>query len=119
MNTSIFGKTGKKVTWLGMGGMRFEKDIPEKECIASIRYANELGVNYFDTAPAYNEDRSEDIYGKALSEIPRDKFRIATKGENEKTAREIEKSIERSLNRLKVDRIDFYFLWCIIVPEYC
>lgn len=31
MNKTVFGKTGKNVTWLGMGGMRFEKEIPEKE----------------------------------------------------------------------------------------
>lgn len=117
MNKTIFGKTGKNVTWLGMGGMRFEKEIPEKECIASIRYANELGINYFDTAPIYNEDRSEDIYGKAFSKMPRDQFLVATKGENEKSAKEIEKSIERSLKRLKVDQIDFYFLWCVIHPD--
>ncbi|MCK4345110.1 MAG: aldo/keto reductase, partial [Bacteroidales bacterium] len=117
MNKTIFGKTGKNVTLLGMGGMRFEKEIPEKECIASIRYANELGINYFDTAPIYNEDRSEDIYGKAFNEMPRDQFLVATKGENEKSAKEIEKSIERSLKRLKVDQIDFYFLWCVIHPH--
>ena len=114
MKFSTFGKTNKRVSWLGMGGMRFEKEIPEKDCIALIRHTNELGINYFDTAPVYNEDRSEGIYGRAFKEMDRDHFFVATKGDNRKSAIDIEKTIERSLKRLNIQEIDFYFLWCII-----
>ena len=117
MKYTTYGKTEKEVSVLGMGGMRFNKEIPESECVSAIRYANELGITYFDTAPLYNEDRSEDIYGQAFSEMQRDKYTIASKCANNKTAKEAEKSIETSLRRLKVDKIDFYFLWCIIYPE--
>ncbi len=98
MKYSPFGKTGKKVSRLGMGGMRFEKEIPEKDCISVIRYAHEKGVNYFDTAPIYNEDRSESIYGRAFSEMDRDTFYVTTKGDNIQNAVEIGRHIERSLN---------------------
>jgi predicted aldo/keto reductase-like oxidoreductase len=117
MKYSTFGMTGKHVSRLGMGGMRFEKEIPDKDCIAVIRYAHEKGVNYFDTAPIYNEDRSESIYGRAFSEMDRDTFYVATKGENGLSARETVKWIERSLKRLEVEQIDFYFLWCVITPS--
>jgi predicted aldo/keto reductase-like oxidoreductase len=117
MRYSVFGKTNEKVSCLGMGGMRFEKEIPEKECIALIRYAHEKGVNYFDTAPVYNEDRSESIYGRAFQEMERDKFLVATKGDNVRPAGEIQRHIERSLKRLKIEQIDFYFLWCVITPS--
>ncbi len=117
MKYSPFGKTGKKVSRLGMGGMRFEKEIPEKDCISVIRYAHEKGVNYFDTAPIYNEDRSESIYGRAFSEMDRDTFYVTTKGDNIQNAAEITRHIERSLKRLKVEQIDFYFLWCVIDPN--
>jgi len=117
MKLSTFGKTNKMVSWLGMGGMRFEKKIPEKECVSLIRYANESGINYFDTAPEYNEDRSEGICGKAFREMNRDQFFVATKGDNRKSAKDIEKTIERSLKRLNIEQIDFYFLWCIISGE--
>ena len=114
MKYSTFGMTGERVSRLGMGGMRFEKKIPEKECIAVIRYAHEKGVNYFDTAPVYNEDRSESIYGRAFQEMGRDSFLVATKGDNCLVDKEITEHIERSLKRLQVEQIDFYFLWCII-----
>jgi len=117
MQRTRFGKTGESVSWLGMGGMRFDKNIPENKCIENIRFANELGVNYFDTAPVYNEDRSEDIYGRAFKEIPRDSFRVATKGENKLSAKEITRNINRSLKRLNIDQIDFYFLWCLITMD--
>jgi predicted aldo/keto reductase-like oxidoreductase len=117
MKYSTFGKTGKKVSRLGMGGMRFEREIQEKDCISLIRYAHEKGVNYFDTAPVYNEDRSESIYGRAFSEMDRNTFYVATKGDNALPAEEISKHIERSLKRLNVEQIDFYFLWCVINPS--
>jgi predicted aldo/keto reductase-like oxidoreductase len=116
MKCSTFGKTGKNVSCLGMGGMRFEKEIPEKECISVIRYAHERGINYFDTAPIYNEDRSESIYGRAFSEMDRDTFYVTTKGDNIQDAATITKHIERSLKRLNLEQIDFYFLWCVINP---
>lgn len=117
MKFSTFGKTNKMVSWLGMGGMRFEKEIPDKECVSLIRHANELGINYFDTAPVYNEDRSERIYGRAFREMDRNHFFVATKGDNRKSAKDIEKTIERSIKRLNIDHIDFYFLWCIISKD--
>lgn len=117
MQYTTLGKTGEKVSWLGMGGMRFDKDIPEKDCVNFIRHANRLGINYFDTAPLYNEDRSESIYGRAFQTMNRKDFKIATKGQNHKTADEILKSIENSLNKLQVEQIDFYFLWCIMTIE--
>ena len=117
MKYSTFGRTGKNVSRIGMGGMRFEKEIPEKDCISVIRYAHDMGVNYFDTAPVYNEDRSESIYGRAFSDMDRDTFYVATKGDNAHSATEITKHIERSLKRLRVEQIDFYFLWCVINPS--
>ena len=117
MKYTDFGKTGKKVSILGMGGMRFNRDIPEKECVSFIHHANELGVNYFETAPEYNEDRSEDIYGKALRNMPNDNWYISTKARNTQTAKEVQATIENSLRRLGVDTINFYLLWCIINPQ--
>jgi predicted aldo/keto reductase-like oxidoreductase len=116
MKYVTFGKTGKKVSILGMGGMRFEKEIPVNECVSFLHYANELGINYFETGPEYNDDRSEDIYGKALRNMPTDNWYISTKARNTKTAGEVEGIIENSLRRLRVDVIHFYLLWCIINP---
>jgi len=117
MKYSTFGKTGKNVSRLGMGGMRFEKEIPEKDCISVIRHAHDKGINYFDTAPIYNEDRSESIYGRAFSEMDRDTYYVTTKGDNIQDRETITGHIERSLKRLNLEQIDFYFLWCVINPS--
>jgi len=75
MHTKEFGKTGKKVSVLGWGGMRFDpKD--EEGAIRTVHRAVELGINYFDTAPGYCEDKSETFIGKALDLQPEDVRRI-------------------------------------------
>ena len=61
-----YGKTGKKISVIGFGGMRFEKDGDKHDfdkCAEVVVKANELGVNYFDTAPGYCNDQSELIMG--------------------------------------------------------
>ncbi len=117
MNYTTFGKTGKNVSILGMGGMRFEKEIPEENCVEFIKYANKSGINYFDTAPIYNEDRSESIYGRAFKDMNRNDFFVATKGQNGLSASDMRQSIERSLKRLNIEQIDFFFLWAVIYFE--
>jgi uncharacterized protein len=117
MTYVTYGKTGEKVSTLGMGGMRWNKDISDDAAVAAIHRANELGVNYFDTAPGYCDDRSEPILGKALRAMPTENWLVATKGPNSLTEDEVLAKIDTSLERLGVDAIDFYFLWCIITEE--
>ncbi len=110
-----YGKTGKKVSVLGFGGMRFRKEDSNEKAAEVVIRAAELGINYFDTAPYYCEDRSEDIFGLALQQIKQPVY-ISTKcGENE--AEKVRRSLERSLQRLKVDKIHFYHFWCVLNME--
>lgn len=108
-----YGQTNKKVSVLGLGGMRFGKD--EDYAVEIIRKANELGINYFDTAPFYCSDRSEDIFGKAFKNMPKE-FYVSTKSGifNEPTADDVRKRIEKSLKRMGVEKINFYHMWCIM-----
>ncbi|MEK6796922.1 MAG: aldo/keto reductase [Spirochaetota bacterium] len=117
MNSIPFGHTGISVTALGMGGMRFGKEMSEKDAVGVVRYACDRGVTYFDTAPGYCDDRSESIYGKALERAPYRSAVLATKGFNTKSGDEINAAIENSLRKLKRDHIDLYFLWCVMNPE--
>ncbi|MHC4216768.1 MAG: aldo/keto reductase, partial [Planctomycetota bacterium] len=98
-------------------GMRFDTSRPNEENAELLLYAYSKGVNYFDTAPQYCEDKSEDIFGIALKEMAqeRDKFYVSTKGMPEKcdTADKAREGVCRSLERLNVDKIDFYHVWCI------
>ncbi len=112
-----YGKKGLKVSAVGFGGMRFDTKRPMEENAELLLYARECGINYLDTAPAYCEDQSETIFGMAIEQLgaDRDKVYVSTKAMPESVdgpslARQ---AVERSLERLKTDYIDFYHIWCI------
>ncbi len=119
-----YGTTNKSISAIGMGGMRFKKeDYADGElgkCAEIVLKAFESGINYFDTAPGYCNDKSEFIYGKAFEQMKTDgKFYVSTKCSlrNAKDADGARRMIEQSLKRLKVDKIDFYNMWCILRRE--
>lgn len=113
-----YGQTGKKVSLLGFGGMRFSHIDDHEECVRMMARAAEGGVNYFDTAPGYFETKSEAVFGKGLAELRRRKlpYYVATKT-FKTTEAEIRTEIEAQLRRLNVEAIDFYHIWCITTPE--
>jgi len=111
-----FGKTGKDVSVISFGGMRFSDPKNLKKSSETLLYAHSKGINYFDTAPVYCGDRSEDIFGHALSQLPRNSFYVSTKCSRTK-GDELRKSIERSLQRLKIEKIDFFYIWHLMSPE--
>ncbi len=110
-----YGKTGLEVSRLGFGGMRFEKPDDIDAMADVILYAHSQGVTYFDTAPFYCNDKSEDIFGAAIKEMKKTKkpFYISTKS-SEKNEDKVRKSIDKSLKKLNVDCIDFFHCWCIL-----
>jgi len=117
-----YGKTGKKVSAVGFGGMRFDLDQPDKDNADLLVYAYQNGINYFDTAPGYCEDKSEDIFGLAFRQMTdvRDKFFVSTKGmpTTFDTADKAREGVQKSLKRLNVEKIDFYHVWCIRKMEH-
>ncbi len=68
MNYRQFGRTGWKVSEIGYGmwGLAGWSGSDEAETVASLRRAVELGCNFFDTAWAYGEGKSEQILAKIL-----------------------------------------------------
>jgi predicted aldo/keto reductase-like oxidoreductase len=118
MKYKEYGKTGVTVSALGMGGMRFEKPQEIDEMAQVLLRAFERGITYFDTAPFYCDDKSEEIYGTAIKEMKKTgrPFRVATKTMAAEPA-EIRAACERSLGLLNVDAIDFYHVWCLVHPE--
>lgn len=113
-----YGLTGKKLSVIGFGGMRFIKEGTTyniEKCVEVIRTANKLGINYFDTAPYYCDDTSEDIMGYAFKNMP-GQFYVSTKSQ-EKSGDLVRKSIERSLKRLGVPKINFFHIWYILSLE--
>lgn len=115
MKYNFYGTSGKKVSRLGFGGMRFEDPKDEEKMARLVVSAAEKGINYFDTAPYYCQDRSENIMGLAIQEMKKRKleFVISSKS-GAKTAEHVRKDLERSLKRLNVDALDFYHIWCVM-----
>ncbi|HET6428202.1 MAG TPA: aldo/keto reductase [Phycisphaerae bacterium] len=111
-----YGSTGKEITVVGFGGMRFAnaKDIDANAEV--VLYAHAKGINYFDTAPGYCGDNSEKILGAAFKQMPRDSFYCSTKcGDPDGAV--LRRTLETSLERMNVDWIDFFHIWCIVRPE--
>ena len=104
--------SGEQISLLGFGMMRLPNNQDEVNKL--VDYAIEHGVNYYDTAPMYMGGQSEVLMGNALSRHPRNKYYVATKmsNQNRRTwAFEDSKAMyERSMEKLKVDYIDYYLL---------
>ena len=107
--------SGEKISQLGFGMMRLPND--QEQVNALVDYAMEHGVNYYDTAPMYMGGQSEVLTGNALSRHPREKFFVATKMSNQNrrlwSFEESKAMYEKSMERLKVDYIDYYLLHSI------
>jgi predicted aldo/keto reductase-like oxidoreductase len=112
-----YGKTGKKVSLLGFGGMRFARIDDHDECIRMMLRAARGGVNYFDTAPGYFETKSESVFGEGFAELRKKglPYYAATKT-FKTTEADLRKEIEGQLKRLNIDAVDFYHVWCITSP---
>ncbi|MCL1817743.1 MAG: aldo/keto reductase, partial [Spirochaetaceae bacterium] len=112
-----YGATGKKVSLLGFGGMRFAEVDNTAACVAMMVKAAEGGVTYFDTAPAYFDIKSEQAFGKGLAELRKRglPYYVATKTFKCRDD-DVRREIEAQLTRLDVPAIDFYHVWCITDP---
>lgn len=109
-----YGTTGKTVSAIGFGGMRFNNVDDTDACLDMMLAAAEGGITYFDTAPKYFGTKSESVYGLGLAEMRRRSlpYHVATKT-FESTADGIRRELEGQLERLNVDTVDFYHVWCI------
>jgi D-threo-aldose 1-dehydrogenase len=80
--TRELGRTGLKLTQLGLGGTSVGSmyvPMDDRSGEAVVRRAWELGVRYFDTAPYYGAGSSERRFGAALKDKPRSAFVLSTK----------------------------------------
>jgi uncharacterized protein len=99
------GKTGEKVSLLGLGGAHTGRQKDEAESIRIIRTALDNGVNFLDNCWDYNDGQSEIRMGKALTDGYRGKAFLMTKidGRDRATAAQ---QIDESLTRLQTDHLD-------------
>ncbi|GAM20700.1 hypothetical protein SAMD00019534_038750 [Acytostelium subglobosum LB1] len=109
------GKTGLDVSLLSYGGSPLGGcygDNDEKRHIDSVHHAVEMGINFFDTSPYYGKTLSETVMGKAIKDIPRDKFILATKvgrydvKDFDFSYNRVISSVKESMKRLNVEYLD-------------
>jgi len=101
---------------IGFGAMRFPTPGDLDGSAELVLHAHAKGINYFDTAPFYCEDKSEEIMGRAFAAMPRESFYCSSKCGVAK-GDEMRKSLERSLKRMNVETIDFFHVWCLLWPH--
>src|SRR5271166_336907 len=105
------GKSDIKVSKLGIGVWQASDEWhgDDDQVIKAIETAGELGVNLIDTAEAYGGGRSEKALGRALAQLGRDRFVIATKVYGlHLRYEELQKAAAASMRRLGVNSIDLY-----------
>ena len=112
------GKSGLKVSEIGLGALTFGGRADEQTSINIIEHALELGINFIDTADFYTQGRSEEIVGKAVKGN-RSRVVIATKfgfptsvgpEEQRGSRNHMMKAVDSSLRRLNTDYIDLYYI---------
>jgi len=118
METGVFGRTGLRLSVLGfgcgaVGGLMVRGDPRDQE--RAIARAIAAGVNYFDTAVQYGNGESEKNLGRVLQRLKPGNVAVGTKvrlpsADFGGIADAVAKSLEASLARLRLDRVDIFHL---------
>ncbi len=125
MEYIVLGRTGLKasVAGLGCGGpsrLGLKGNKTEKEAVALVRRALEMGINFIDTAEGYG---TEHIVGEAIGAFSREEIVISTKkappfSDHRDPTGELKKGVEQSLRRLKTDYVDIFHLHGVEPQQY-
>lgn len=118
MQLRVFGRTGMQLSVLGfgcgaVGGLMVRGDPADQE--RTIARALAAGVNYFDTAVLYGDGASETNLGRVLQKLKPAGAVVGTKvrvppGRSGRIADAVTASLEASLTRLRLDRVDIFHL---------
>ncbi|WP_298967340.1 aldo/keto reductase [uncultured Methylobacterium sp.] len=102
-----FGRTGETISAIGMGGFHLGKNaVTDAEATRLIHEGVDRGITFMDNCWDYNQGRSEQRMGEALSRGGyRDKVFLMSKMDG-RTREEATRQIDESLKRLRTDRID-------------
>lgn len=117
------GNTGFSLSVIGtgcwsFGGGEYWGSHNQQNVNAVVHAAVDAGINYFDTAEAYNEGRSELSLGEAIQGISRDKIIIGSKvSPSHCYAGMLQAHCEASLKRLQTDYIDIYMIHWPVHPH--
>ena len=100
------------------GGGEYWGEQDQDDVNDVVHASVDLGINYFDTAEAYNEGRSESSLGLAMKGIPRDKIVVGTKVSPSNCYKAtLMEHCEASLKRLDTDYVDIYMVHWPVHPH--
>src|ERR1700752_4301435 len=118
MELRVFGRTGMKLSVLGfgcgaVGGLMVRGNAADQE--RTVARAIDSGVNYFDTAVQYGDGESEKNLGRVLQKLKPANVSVGSKvrlppSEFSRIANAVVTSLEGSLARLRLDRVDIFHL---------
>ncbi|MFA5911934.1 MAG: aldo/keto reductase [Burkholderiales bacterium] len=110
--------SGERVPAFGLGSWNLGDDRSRRaEEIASLRLGLDLGATLIDTAEMYGEGRAEELIAEAIAGRRDEAFLVSKVYPHNASAKGAIAACERSLKRLKTDRIDLYLLhWRGAVP---
>src|SRR5438477_9593268 len=109
------GTTGLKISALSFGASSLGgvfRDIDENDAVRTVQVAVDHGVNLIHVPPYYGATKAETVLGKALKQIARDRYFLATKvgqygeGDFDFSEPRVTQSVDESLARLNVDYVD-------------
>lgn len=104
----VLGRTGVRVSILGLGGWHFAATKDESEAIRLVHAAMDEGVNFFDNSWDYHNGRAEEWMGKALAMDNRRRRVFLMTKNCERDYQGSMKNLEDSLRRLRTDYIDLW-----------
>jgi aryl-alcohol dehydrogenase-like predicted oxidoreductase len=139
MERRTFGNTGLEVSAISLGCWIFGVDwwghYTDDDAQRLMKFSNDLGITFFDSGDAYGNGRAEELLGKYLKTVDRDKIEIGGKfgydfytdpgevgGHRERkqdfSPKFLRFALEKSLQRLGTDVIDLYMAHNIKLPQF-
>jgi aryl-alcohol dehydrogenase-like predicted oxidoreductase len=116
MRFRTIGRSDLRVSEISLGSwLTYGGGVDRRAAEACVQAAFDAGINFIDTANVYSGGAAESFLGEVLKDVPRDRYVLATKlffpmspTDKGLSARQIEKQLDASLARLRVDHVDLY-----------
>jgi len=104
-------RSGEKVPVLGLGTWRMGERASERAAeVKAVQLGLELGIRLVDTAEMYGEGKAEEIVGEAMGRLREEIYLVSKVYPHNASRKGAIAACERSLKRLKTDRLDLYLL---------
>ena len=124
MEQRRFGNLGQvNALTLGGGGTgQVWGPTSQQEAVATVKAAVDWGITFLDAAPTYGDGKAEDVIGEAFGGKLPDGVRVSTKcrlgnPRPENVLARLRTSLDDSLARMKLERVDLFFLHNMIVAD--